>query len=81
MLSALEGLKQVDAGLAPFVLPATLVILVALFLVQSRGTAGVAAFFGPIMLVFFAVNTVLGVDADPARLDRSSAALSPVPGV
>ncbi len=72
MLSALEGLKQINAGLTPYVLPATLVILVGLFLVQSRGTAGVAAFFGPIMLVFFAVNTVLGADADSARLDRFS---------
>src|SRR5580692_7180851 len=65
VLSALEGLKQVDAGLAPYVLPATLVILVVLFLVQRRGTAGVAAFFGPIMLVFFSVNTVLGLTQVP----------------
>ena len=53
VLSAVEGLKQVDAGLAPFVLPATIVILIALFAVQRRGTAGVAAFFGPIMVVVF----------------------------
>ena len=53
VLSALEGLKQVDAGLAPYVLPATIVILVLLFTAQSRGTARVAAFFGPIMVVFF----------------------------
>ena len=61
VLSALEGLKQVESrGSRPSSLPATLVILIMLFFVQSRGTAGVAAFFGPIMLVFFAVNTVLG---------------------
>ena len=61
VLSALEGLKQVDVGLAPYILPATIVILVVLFAAQSRGTARVAAFFSPIMLVFFAVNAVLGV--------------------
>jgi KUP system potassium uptake protein len=61
VLSALEGLKQVDSDLAAYVLPATIVILVLLFTVQSRGTAGVAAFFGPIMVVFFAVNAVLGL--------------------
>ena len=73
VLSALEGLKQVNSDLAPFVLPATVVILILLFVAQSRGTAGVAAFFGPIMVVFFAVNAVLGVDAHSARLDASCA--------
>ena len=61
VLSALEGLKQVNPDLAPYVLPATIVILVLLFAAQSRGTARVAAFFSPIMLVFFAVNAVLGL--------------------
>ena len=61
VLSALEGLKQVDAGLAPYVLPATIIILVLLFTAQSRGTARVAAFFSPIMVVFFSVNAVLGI--------------------
>ena len=73
VLSALEGLKQVDANLSPYVLPATVFILIVLFLAQRRGTAGVAAFFGPIMVVFFIVNAALGIDAhsrrvgDPAR--------------
>ncbi len=60
VLSALEGLKQLDMQLAPFILPATIVILILLFTAQSRGTAGVAAFFGPIMAVFFVVNAALG---------------------
>jgi KUP system potassium uptake protein len=80
VLSALEGLKQVNGGLAPFVLPATLVILILLFLAQSRGTAGVAAFFGPIMLAFFGVNTVLGLMQIP-RAWIILSALSPLPGV
>jgi KUP system potassium uptake protein len=61
VLSALEGLKQVNAGLASYVLPATVFILVLLFAAQSRGTARVAAFFSPIMIAFFAVNAALGV--------------------
>ncbi len=80
VLSALEGLKQVNPGLAPYVLPATVVILVALFVAQRRGTAGVAAFFGPIMLVFFAVNTVLGLIQIPHAWIILSA-LSPLPGL
>src|SRR5579872_5185622 len=61
VLSALEGLKQVDADLARYVLPATVIILVVLFTAQSRGTARVAAFFSPIMVTFFAVNAALGI--------------------
>jgi KUP system potassium uptake protein len=80
VLSALEGLKQVNQGLAPFILPATLVILIVLFFVQSRGTARVAAFFGPIMLVFFAVNTVLGIIQIP-HAPAILGALSPLPGI
>ncbi len=79
VLSALEGLKQVDSNLTPYVLPATIVILVMLFAAQSRGTAKVAAFFSPIMVAFFAVNAVLGIvhiASDWSILQ----ALSPIPG-
>ena len=55
VLSAVEGLKVVTPAFETYVVPITVVILVALFLVQSRGTASVAAFFGPVMLVWFAV--------------------------
>jgi KUP system potassium uptake protein len=65
VLSALEGLKQISPNLAPFVLPATIVILILLFLVQSRGTAGMAAFFGPIMVVFFLTIAMLGATHIP----------------
>jgi KUP system potassium uptake protein len=80
VLSALEGLKQVDSELAPYVLPSTVVILVLLFTAQSRGTAGVAAFFGPIMVVFFAVNAALGL-FHIANAWSILAALSPVQGL
>ena len=80
VLSALEGLKQVDANLTPYILPATIVILVVLFAAQSRGTARVAAFFSPIMVAFFAVNAVLGI-VHIASDWRILEALSPIPGV
>jgi KUP system potassium uptake protein len=63
VLSAIEGIKLVTATFDPYVVPLTVIILVALFAVQSRGTARVAAFFGPIMLVWFAV---IGIAAIPA---------------
>jgi KUP system potassium uptake protein len=60
VLSALEGLKQVSPGLDPYVIPATVLILIVLFTAQSRGTARVAAFFGPIMVIFFFTIAALG---------------------
>jgi KUP system potassium uptake protein len=80
VLSAVEGLKQVNAELAPFVLPATVIILIGLFAVQSRGTAGVAAFLGPIMALFFVVNGVLGAMRIPDAWIITQA-LSPKPGI
>ena len=61
VLSAVEGLKTVEAGFAPLVLPVSVGILIALFMIQSRGTAKVGLLFGPIMLVYFTVLAVLGV--------------------
>jgi KUP system potassium uptake protein len=63
VLSAIEGVKLVTAVLDPYVVSITVVILLALFAAQSRGTARVAAFFGPIMLVWFAI---IGIAAIPA---------------
>jgi KUP system potassium uptake protein len=60
VLSAVEGLAVVEDGLQPLVLPIAVVLLVGLFFIQARGTARVAALFGPIMLVYFAVLTLLG---------------------
>jgi KUP system potassium uptake protein len=60
VLSAIEGLKF-NPGVADFVVPATLVILVGLFALQYRGTGSVGRLFGPVMVVWFAVIGVLGV--------------------
>lgn len=58
VLSAVEGIKLVTAASEPYVVPLTVVILLVLFAVQSRGTARVAAFFGPVMCVWFAVIAI-----------------------
>jgi KUP system potassium uptake protein len=60
VLSAVEGLTTVQPGFQPFVVPTAIVILVGLFLIQSRGTAKVGLLFGPIMLVYFVTLAVLG---------------------
>ncbi len=64
VLSAVEGLKDapgLNGELDPFILPISAGILIALFLVQSRGTAGLARFFGPITAVWFLSLGVLGL--------------------
>src|SRR5438477_12504182 len=53
VLSAIEGLKLATPAFEPYVVPITALILVTLFAVQSRGTAKVAAFFGPVTLIWF----------------------------
>jgi KUP system potassium uptake protein len=61
VLSALEGVNVVTSALKPFILPAALVILVALFALQTYGTASIGRVFGPIMLLWFAVIAILGL--------------------
>jgi KUP system potassium uptake protein len=83
VLSAVEGLREAPGAghlLAPYVLPISAGILVGLFLVQSRGTASVARFFGPITAVWFLVLAGLGAYhiADDLSIFR---ALSPHYGV
>ena len=60
VLSAIEGLKVVTPAFEPYIVPLTVVILVALFAVQSRGTARVAAFFGPITALWFIAIAIAG---------------------
>jgi KUP system potassium uptake protein len=61
VLSAVEGLKLAAPALEHYVVPLTVLILVMLFAVQSRGTAMVASAFGPVMVVWFATLGVLGL--------------------
>jgi KUP system potassium uptake protein len=61
VLSAVEGLKLVAPASEHIVLPLTIAILLALFAVQRRGTARVAAFFGPVMVIWFAAIALAGL--------------------
>ncbi|MEU3644864.1 potassium transporter Kup [Lentzea sp. NPDC034063] len=61
VLSAVEGLKVVEPELERFVVPITAVIIVGLFLVQRRGSGVVGRFFGPVMILWFAVIGVAGI--------------------
>ncbi|MDR3373641.1 MAG: potassium transporter Kup [Ancalomicrobiaceae bacterium] len=61
LLSDVEGIKEWIPNLDPYVLPITVVILTGLFAVQSRGTAAVAKWFGPIMAIWFAILIVGGL--------------------
>ncbi|MGO4305686.1 potassium transporter Kup [Cupriavidus sp. RAF12] len=61
VLSAVEGLEIATPQLSNFVIPITLVILIALFLIQRHGTTAVGKFFGPIMTVWFITLGALGV--------------------
>ncbi|WP_188762164.1 potassium transporter Kup [Sandarakinorhabdus glacialis] len=69
VLSAVEGLTVVRSGMQAYVLPIAIGILIGLFLIQSRGSAKVGALFAPIMLVYFVVISVMGINqiiANPA---------------
>ena len=61
VLSAVEGLEEVSTSLTSWVIPIAIVILLGLFLVQSRGTGAMGQVFGPIMMVWFAVLALLGI--------------------
>ncbi|TKD17811.1 potassium transporter Kup [Rhodobacter capsulatus] len=61
VLGAIEGLKLVTPAFEPFIVPLAVVIIVFLFVFQSKGTSAVAKFFGPVMMVWFAALAVGGV--------------------
>ncbi len=61
VLGAIEGLDVATPVFRSFVVPITVAILLGLFCVQRRGTAGVGAVFGPVMLVWFTTIAALGI--------------------
>src|ERR1700712_2441234 len=61
VISAVEGLEIATPALSEYVIPITMVILVALFWIQRRGTSVVGKLFGPIMLIWFVTIAVMGV--------------------
>jgi KUP system potassium uptake protein len=77
VLSAVEGLETTTHGIGPYVIPITVLILAALFALQSKGTARIAAWFGPITLIWFVVIAALGV-AQIAQQPGVLGAVNPV---
>ena len=61
VLSAVEGLEIAAPNLHEFIVPITLIVLFGLFWAQSKGTAVVGAFFGPVMLLWFGTLAALGI--------------------
>ena len=80
VLSAVEGLEIAAPSLEPLVEPITIVILIALFMVQKRGTGGIGAIFGPITFVWFGTIAVLGV-SQIIRYPGVLMAINPAQGV
>ena len=61
VLSAIEGLEVATPALKPYVVPLTVAVLVGLYTVQHNGTGGIGKWFGPVMLVWFAVLALMGI--------------------
>lgn len=76
VLSAVEGLGVATHAFDKLIVPITVVILIALFAIQKRGTGSIGRVFGPIMIAWFATLAVLGVLAI-AKYPRVLAAVSP----
>ena len=80
VLSAVEGLKLATPAFEHFVVPLTIIILFGLFAAQQRGTAEVASYFGPVMVIWFVTIALMGIlhiSDDPGVLY----AINPVYGV
>jgi KUP system potassium uptake protein len=80
VLSAVEGLNLLTPAFEKFVLPISLAILVGLFAIQSHGTARVAAWFGPVIVIWFAALAVGGV-VSILKQPGILAAFNPIYGV
>src|SRR5258707_6733531 len=76
VLSAIEGLKVDAPPLAPAVVPLTIIILIGLFIVQKKGAGFIGGIFGPVMLGWFLVIALPGVDCI-MRAPGGLAAMSP----
>lgn len=61
VLSAVEGVEVATPALRPYVVPATILVLVALFALQRKGTGGIGALFGPVVSLWFVVLALLGI--------------------
>ena len=80
VLSALEGMNIATPVLQPYVVPAAVAILIALFAIQSRGTAAIGHLFGPVMLLWFVAIAAMGISGI-VQHPSVFAALNPVHGM
>jgi KUP system potassium uptake protein len=80
VLSALEGLNMATPAFQPYIVPMAVAILLALFAIQSQGTARIGRFFGPIMLLWFAAMALMGISGI-VQHPHVFAALNPVYGL
>ena len=80
VLSAVEGLELAVPSLTPYVVQITLVVLVVLFMLQKRGTAGIGALFGPVMVIWFLVLAGAGL-VHLLEVPAILAALNPLAGL
>jgi len=81
VLGAVEGLTTVNPIFGSLVIPIAVVIIIGLFLIQSRGTARVGLMFGPVMLIYFATLAVLGIIHIMDKPDVILAMLNPLNAV
>ncbi len=61
VLSAIEGLEVATPAFKPYVVPLTVAVLIGLYSVQSKGTAGIGKWFGPLVVIWFAALAIMGV--------------------
>ena len=80
VLSAVEGFNVATGAFKPYTMPMTVLILVLLFSVQSRGTAKVGKAFGPIMLIWFTTMAILGI-VGIVRHPQVLGAVNPIHGL
>src|ERR1700689_4574734 len=80
VLSALEGLNMATPALQPYVVSAAVTILLALFAIQSQGTAAIGRFFGPVMVIWFLAMAAMGISGI-VQHPGVFAALNPVYGL
>jgi len=77
VLSAVEGLEVATPALAAYVVPVAVLVLVGLFILQSRGSERIGALFGPVMVLWFVVLAIAGL-LQVVQTPRVLAALNPV---
>lgn len=80
VLGAMEGISVATPSLTPFVVPLTIGIIVGLFLIQKRGTAGIGKIFGPVTLLWFSTLAILGI-AQIFHYPQVFSAVNPLHGV